>query len=128
MHKPYQQLRGHSEDFKVRYRFYSQEEGGRYSLPHQGIRTDFWYECADHEMTGVFMICPEFEDEYGDLLLEGEVLPEGIARMWISNPRMRAYHRSRIQLGTIGYFKEATRSTGVCEVIELVGLMQNPIK
>ncbi|WP_338869239.1 hypothetical protein WBJ53_19620 [Spirosoma sp. SC4-14] len=126
MRKPYQQLFGHQEDFKVKYRFYSQEEGGRYTLPHQGIRSDFCYESADHEINWLFMIYPEFEDEQGNLIEEGEVLKEGVARMWILNAKNRAYHRSRIKIGTVGYFREGSRSTGICEVVEIIGLLQNP--
>ncbi len=43
-HIPYKQRLGHLEDFKVKYRVYSKDEGGRESLPFQGIRSDFWYE------------------------------------------------------------------------------------
>ena len=38
---PYEQRLGHPEDFKVKYRFYTKEQGGRASLPLQGIRSDF---------------------------------------------------------------------------------------
>ena len=125
-HVPYQQVFEHPEDFRVKYQFYPLEEGGRYSLPHQGLRSNFWYEHTDHKMKGVFMIWPEFEDAQGHLIEEGPVLAEGIARMWIIAANTRSYHRARIQVGTIGYFMEGHRRTGVCEVIELVGLSNNP--
>lgn len=125
-HKPYEQVFGRHEDFKVKYRFYSQEEGGRYELPHQGIRSNFSYESDDQKSKLLFMIFPEFEDDQGKLIEEGEVLKEGIARMWILIAENREYHRDRIKIGTIGYFKEGRRSTGICEVVEIVGLLQNP--
>lgn len=124
--KTYEEIFGHKEDFKVKYRFYSVKEGGRYNLPFQGIRSDFWYESPDHEVNWLFMIYPEFEDENGNLIIDGAVLEEGIARMWILNNHNRPYHQKRIKLGTIGYFKEGGRSTGVCEVTEIVALHSNP--
>ncbi|MFN8344435.1 MAG: hypothetical protein U0X91_05505 [Spirosomataceae bacterium] len=128
MRKTYEELFGHKEDFKVKYRFYSLEEGGRFNPPYQGIRSDFWYESNDHEKKGLFMIYPEFEDINGNLIDEdGIVENEGIARMWILNPNIRPYHQKRIKIGTVGYFKEGNRSTGICEVVDIGGLFENPI-
>lgn len=124
-HIPYESRLNHPEDFKVKYRFYTQEEGGRWHLPNQGIRSNFWYEHENHTMTGYFMIFPEFENETGELIEYGEVLPQGIARMWIANKHLRVYHQERITLGTRGYFIEGNK-TGECEVIEIVSLMSNP--
>ncbi len=42
MHQPYEKRRGHPADFKVRYRFYTSQEGGRKSIPYQGYR-----KCSD---------------------------------------------------------------------------------
>ncbi len=125
-HIPYESRFKHPADFKVKYRFYTQEEGGRWQLPHQGLRSNFWYEHANHTMSGDFMILPEFENEKGDLIESGEVLSEGVARMWIFNDQIRPYHQERITIGTRGYFKEG-KKTGECEVIEIVGLMSNPV-
>jgi len=125
-HIPYEQRLGHPEDFKVKYRFYSKDEGGRKSLPFQGIRSDFWYEHINHEMEGMFIIWPEFENTTGDLIESGVVLKEGTARMWIVNKELRFYHQERIRVGTKGYFMEGSK-TGECEVIKIVGLMSNPI-
>ena len=72
------------------------------------------------------MIFPEFESENGELIQSGEVLSEGIARMWIAMDHLRPYHQERITIGTKGYFVEGKR-TGECEVIQIVGLMSNPI-
>lgn len=128
LHKSYRETFNQKEDFKVKYKFRSEEEGGRQYLPFQGIRSDFWYECDNHEIDGIFMIWPEFEDENGGLILSGQVLREGIARMWIINSKMRKYHQSQITKGTKGFFMEGGRKTADCEVIEIVDLMINPIE
>ena len=127
-HLSYRERLGHKEDFKVKYKFRSLEEGGRKNLPHQGIRSDFWYECPNHEMDGIFMIWPEFENENNELILSGQPLKEGIARMWIINFEMRKYHQERIKIGTKGYFMEGNMKTADCEVIGIVDLMKNKIK
>ncbi len=63
-HYSYEHKLGHQADFRVVYRFYSMEEGGRKSLPHQGYRSDFYYEHPEHSGSStIFMIWPEFEDE-----------------------------------------------------------------
>ncbi|BDD05526.1 hypothetical protein [Aureibacter tunicatorum] len=123
---PYQERLNHPEDFKVKYRFYSESEGGRKEMPIQGLRSDFWYEDKNHTMKGNFIIWPEFENEDGELIVSGKVLKEGVARMWIINNESRPYHQERIKIGTKGYFMEGIR-TGECEVIEIVGLESNPI-
>ena len=122
MHKPYEASFNRPADFRVRYRFYTVEEGGRWQLPFQGIRLNFWYESQFHPKKQLFMIWPEFEDQDGLVIVEGEVLPAGTARMWIINPDWRAYHQEKIQTGTQGYFLKGNRPVAVCEVIELLGL------
>jgi len=126
-HKPYEEILGHPCDFRVRYRLYSQEEGGRSQTPFQGIRWDFWYENANHTMKGNFIIWPEFEDENGDLILEADKhIPwSGTAKMWIIMDPLRKYHQERIKVGTKGYFFEAGRISD-CEIIEINSLMTNP--
>jgi len=42
--KPYEEVRNHPPDFRVRYRFYSEEEGGRKNPVFQGLRCDFSYD------------------------------------------------------------------------------------
>ncbi len=122
IHQSYRESIGNKEDFRVKYKFRSEQEGARKSLPSQGIRSDFWYECDNHTMESIFMIWPEFEDEYGELIVNGQVRQEGTARMWIVTPEMKAYHQSRIKIGTQGYFMEGSRRTADCEVIEIVSL------
>ena len=130
MHQPYEQELKHSADFRVRYRFYKQEEGGRTHLPYQGIRSDFWYEHPDNSPDKLFMIFPEFENEDGQFIIENDksVPQSGTARMWIVIPERRIIHKERIKVGTKGYFKEGDKSTAECEVIEILGLFENPIK
>jgi hypothetical protein len=36
MHISYEKITGYIADFKVKYRFYTDDEGGRWSLPYQG--------------------------------------------------------------------------------------------
>src|SRR6188474_3455089 len=127
MHEPYEQKLKHSADFRVKYHFYTEAEGGRKMLPFQGIRSDFSYEHEGEFKGQSFMIWPEFEDENGNVLLENDrsVNIEGTARMWIINKERRKYHRDKLQLGTIGYFKEGSGNTAKCEVIEILGLLEN---
>ena len=126
MHKPYELIFKHPCDFRVKYRLYDKSEGGINSLPFQGIRLDFWYDHPDHEIKGGFIIWPEFEDENGNIILDSQVLPQGFARMWIINEDLRPYHQKRIKPGIKGYFLEGHK-IGECEVIEIIGLMTNPI-
>lgn len=126
VHQPYAQRFKHREDFRIKYCFYSREEGGRRQLPAQGIRSDFWHEHSASHPNQIYIIWPEFETESGELIVEGTVKPSGTARMWIIFPKMRPYHQAHIQVGTRGYFREGARRTGECEVIEIVGLLENP--
>jgi hypothetical protein len=120
--KPYEVRFGRSEDFIVKYRFFTPEENGRQTLPGQHIRNDFWYEHEDHMTNQVFMIYPEFEDSLGNIIIEGSVPRAGVAKMWILVPEMFDYHKSRIRIGKLGYFHEGARKTAICEIIEIGGL------
>jgi hypothetical protein len=127
MHKSYEEKLAHKADFRVKYKFYTSEEGGRQIMPHQGYRSDFWYPNENHKPNEIFMIFPEFEDENGFILVNDMgVKREGTARMWIVIPERRNYHKEKIKLGIKGYFKEGNISVAECEVIEIVGLNENP--
>lgn len=128
MHNPYDIKLGHPADFRVRYRFYTKEEGGRLSMPYQGYRCDFWYDHEGQMNKQVFMIWPEFENGNGEVILQNDcpVPLSGIARMWIIIPERRLYHCNKIKPGIIGYFMEG-RKVAECEVIELLGLLSNPV-
>ncbi|NGZ76628.1 hypothetical protein [Saccharibacillus alkalitolerans] len=128
MWTPYEARRGHPHDFRVRYRFYTEEEGGRRSLPYQGYRSDFAYDGDDISQTGIYAIHPEFEDADGEVWRddEGPVSREGTARMWILFPAMRReVHAKRIAVGIKGFFMEGSRRVGEMEAIEICGLAEN---
>lgn len=129
MHVSYEKIRGHIADFKVKYRFYSSEEGGKWSLPYQSYRSDFKYEHPLHNGNNqLFMIHPEFEDENGNIILDNKehILATGTARMWILIPERRNYHEDKIVIGTKGFFMEGNIKVAECEVIEILGLLTNP--
>ena len=114
-------------DFRVSYRLFSAEEGGRKTPHFQGILWDFSY---DEEQIGkpnqVFMIWPEFISDSGQMLPGGEPMPkQGLADMFIVNPAFRAFHCQHIKVGVKGYFHEGKR-IGACEVVEILALHQNP--
>ena len=50
-HKEYDKVLNRKCDFRVSYRFFDESEGGRKQLPHQAIRSDFWYEHENHNKT-----------------------------------------------------------------------------
>jgi hypothetical protein len=131
MHQPYSIRFKHIADFRIEYRFYLIEEGGRQNLPLQGYRSDFWYDKEDDAHIGmVFMIWPEFENELGEIILDDKtfVSPKGTARMWIIDEKRRAYHRDNIKVDMNGYLMEGSRRIAECRVIELLGLGSNPIE
>jgi hypothetical protein len=123
-HQPFNILLARNPDFRVNYRLYTAEEGGRYSLPFQGTRFDFWYEHEEHKKGMLFMKWPEFEDECGNVITDKvrQVLESGTALMWIVNKDSIEYHKGKIKIGTHGFFKEGNTRVGECEVIELINL------
>ena len=128
MHIPIEEQLRHPADFRVRYRFYTEDEGGRKLLPSQEYRSDFWYEHEDHKSIKLFAIWPEFEDEYGEVITEIErpIPLVGTARMWVVRPQMREHHCGKIQPGLKAYFMEGPRKVAECEIIEILGLQTNP--
>jgi hypothetical protein len=128
MHIPYEETIKHIADFKVKYRFYTEEEGGRKQLPSQGYRPDFCYNHSLHSDKNKFLIFPEFEDENGRIILEDkkQIPITGIARMWIVIPERRIYHEDKILIGTKCFFIEGDMKSAECEVIEILGLFTNP--
>ncbi|MFD2721728.1 hypothetical protein ACFST9_23635 [Hymenobacter monticola] len=109
------------------YSLFSAEEGGRTTPHFQQIRWDFSY--ADEEIIMrnlLFMIWPEFITPSGEMLPEGESMPRhGLADMLIINPDSRSFHCQHIKRGLRGYLHEGHR-IGVCEVVEVLALHQNP--
>lgn len=127
-HIPYNIKFKHNADFKVQYRFYNKDEGGREFQPFQGYRSDFWYENPMHTTNQVFMIWPEFENEKGDIILDTteQIKESGTARMWICINKMRSYHKHNIHVGMKGYFMEGSWRVAECTVIEILDLKNNP--
>jgi len=123
MHQPYAKMLNHNADFRVKYKFRSKEAGGRTNLPFQGLRCDFSY--ADEDK--IYMICPEFEDENGNIIIENDrpVPEEGTALMWVVFPERRAIHKNKIKIGTTCFFWEC-KIIADCEVIEVLDLFKNP--
>lgn len=71
MWKPYEEIRNHPADFRVKYRVYTQDEGGRKNPVFQGYRSDFFYD-GDDLNSGIYSaIHPEFEDEHGNVFFNG---------------------------------------------------------
>ncbi|MDO7852666.1 hypothetical protein [Hymenobacter convexus] len=109
------------------YSLFSVEEGGRKTPHFQGIRWDFSYEDENIGKPGqAFMIWPEFVSSTGEVLPEGEPMPRhGLADMFIVNPAFRNFHCQHISVGVKGHIHEGNR-IGVCEVVEVLALHQNP--
>lgn len=122
--KSYEDLFNRKADFRVKYKLYSKENGGRYSWTYQGIKFNFWYDHIDHQKGMLFMIFPEFEDITGNVIVKNDipVSNTGTARMWIISKEFFEYHRGKILIGTKGFFMEGGKRVGECEVIELIGL------
>lgn len=127
-HRPYHEILGHPHDFEVEYRILTEEEGGRKTLPRQGIRWDFVYPNDEFQKYGAFMIWPEYLDENGEVILSTDIsVPKsGKARMWIINPERREFHRTRIKEGLVGHSVEGPRKVAECVVTKIVGLPTNP--
>lgn len=110
-------------DFKVKYRFFTFEEGGRKTgAPINNYRSD-WLYAEDKAEDGIFMVWPFFENQLGELISkESYAYDKGIARMHILVPEMRYLHQKRIKVGTKGFFMEGARKVAEAEVIEIVNL------
>ncbi|MES2837263.1 MAG: hypothetical protein V4667_07060 [Bacteroidota bacterium] len=129
MHEPYENRLNHKADFRVKYKFRSQEDGGRKTgNPFQGIRCDFSY--SGESENKMYMIWPEFEDNEGNVILYNDksVPNSGTARMWIINNEMRPFHYDKIKVGVKGNFREGAIYSADCEVIEELDLKINPTK
>ena len=118
-HKPYKDILGRDFDFKVKYRIYKPDEGGRFFPASQGIRWDFMYDTQKNEGRQLFLIWPKFEDQQGNVIIsKSEPVPyEGTAQMWIINKDSIDYHIKRIEIGSKGFFHEGGKQMGECEVI-----------
>ena len=126
----YRERRGTGPDFRVRYSFLSEAEGGRKELPFQHIRSDFLYEGDDPHKDGIWCIWPEFLSTSGEALPEDNrrVPAEGLADMYVLNADLRDEHVKRIRVGTQGYLVEGPKKTAVCEVVAVLGLCDAELK
>ncbi len=129
MHQPYEEILKYRHDFVVKYRFFVPEEGGKEFPPFQGARLNFRFADKALNEGGDSIIFPEFEDEFRKVILtqDAPVPSTGTARMWIANAERRPFHRERIRIGIKGFII-GLRPVAECEVIEIVGLLTNPIK
>lgn len=116
-------------DFEVKYIVLDKSQGGRDSLPVQGIKWDFAYENNNHNSTELFMIWPQFLDENEEVKSpsDGPISREGKARMWIVNSNMKKYHRDKIHIGMRANGMEGSTVVANYEVVKIVGLMANHI-
>ena len=123
-HISYEQKLKRSCDFVVKYRFLTKEEGGRQTLPLQGVRFDFMYFGDSPEKDSIYIIHPEFLNNSHQVITEKIMVPEkGNARMWIVNRDYLDYHKERLKIGTKGYFMEGPKIIAECNVIKLIGLL-----
>ena len=121
---PYESILNRPCDFRVKYRFFANDEGGRKTgPPAQGYRSDFMYDGDNPKTDCIYMIHPEFMDDNKNVIIDLTVHSwNGIANMWILNPNHIQYHKDRIKIGIKGFFMEGPTKTAECEVIEIVGL------
>lgn len=124
----YRERTGREPDFRVRYRFLSQGEGGRSSLPFQHIRSDFLYAEDDPSEDGIWCIWPEFLSIDGTVIPENQLVrAEGVADMYVLDVELRSEHKRRIHVGTKGFFVEGAKRTASCEVVEVLGLRDDEL-
>ncbi len=113
-------------DFEVRYRFYSEAEGGRNAQQFfQGYRCDWVYaDFEGAEPRQVWMIWPIFVDESGQFVPENAPVDvEGTARMMIVNEELRqTIHKGRIRPGVKGFFVEGQKKVAEATVIRVPNL------
>ncbi|RYD68284.1 MAG: DUF5077 domain-containing protein [Verrucomicrobiaceae bacterium] len=120
----YAELFGREADFRVTYRLFTAEEGGRKTPAYQGIRWDICY--AEDTSAKTRMVYPEFIDPDGFPVPNGPFAPIGRADMFVLSPDMLSFHRQLIHSGTRGYFMEGSTRVGVWEVAQVLGLRQEP--
>ena len=99
-HIPYEHIVKRACDFIIKYRFYSEQEGGRKTgTPSQGYRSDFMYS-EDEENNSLWIIWPEFLDVNGNVIIDKTINVDanGKAQMWIINKDLIEKHNSRIMI------------------------------
>ena len=116
------------DDFEAVIKIYTADEGGRLTPPFNGIRWDFAY-AEDPVGNGIYMVHPDFVDDYGDSLPPDQPLPIGVelnARMTIGIDAMReAVHRSRIREGQRFYCQEGAKRVAEGRVTRITSLFDD---
>ena len=124
-HIPYEHIVKRACDFIIKYKFYSEQEGGRKTgTPSQGYRSDFMYS-EDEENNSLWIIWPEFLDVNGNVIIDKTINVDanGKAQMWIINKDLIEKHNSRIRIGQKGYLMEGNKKVAECEVLEIINLI-----
>ncbi|WBX77959.1 hypothetical protein PG911_06805 [Tenacibaculum ovolyticum] len=129
-HISYNKLLKHPHDFEVEYQILTESEGGRKTLPYQGIRWDFWYDYNGIHEGHLFMIWPEFLNDKGNVITQKNtpVSSSGRARMWIINDGLRKYHQDKIKIGMNANGYEGNTLVVKYLISKIVGLITNPLK
>ena len=124
----YEERLGFPCDFKVKYQFCEESEGGRTgsSRARATARTSR-SKNDDIRLTGLYMIWPEFEDGAGGVFPENHVIPKsGTARMWVVADEARRVVHRKVRPGARGFFVEQGRKTAEVVITAVVGLQTNP--
>jgi hypothetical protein len=114
-----------TDDFEAMIRIMPFSEGGL-KLVFNGIHWDFGYP-EDPPGSSVYMIWPDFLDEYGNSRDKKNLLPTGIellAAMTIVSSEMRFYHRERIDEGTLFNCYEGSRRVASGRVTRITNMMR----
>jgi hypothetical protein len=85
------------------------------------------YEGDNPQEDGMSMIWPEFLDQHGCVLPEGEVPLAGLADMYVISPERRPFHITRLGVSTRGHLVEGARIVADCTVTKIIGLNENPL-
>jgi hypothetical protein len=126
MHIPYETKIKHKADFRIKYRFYTPEEGGADVIRRQGYKCNFWY--GEERPGYAHIILPEFEDKEGNVILDTDsrLAAEDTARMWVVFPDTRSQHIGKVNVGLKCFLTEGPHKVAECEVIEILDLAINP--
>lgn len=111
-HKTMAQRFQDRDDFEATIRIFHEGEGGRHTPPRNGIRWDLCY-VDDDPNEGLWMVWPDFLDQYGESLSEEEDLPVGVplpANMMVLSDEMRPeVHRKKAKIGVRFYCHEGQK-------------------
>ena len=111
-------------DFRILYRFFREDEGGRKSLPLQGYRSDWTY--LNGETSQLYMIWPRFLDQEENELCSYQMIEmSGLANMYIiSDKLINSVHKDKVKVGTRGFLMEGPKKVAEAEIIEVINLQK----